>query len=115
MCEIRSRDSSVGIAMGYGPDGRGIGVLFPPGERDFLFSTASRPALGLHPTSCPMGTGGCFPGGKAAGDEAYHSLPSSYEVKNSGAIPPTLLASALSGAYLIKQGDNFTFTFLSVY
>jgi hypothetical protein len=47
---IKNRDNfkkirvgSVGIAMGYGMDGRGISVLFPVGVRDFFFSTAYGP------------------------------------------------------------------------
>jgi hypothetical protein len=39
-----SRDSSVGIATGYGLDDRGVGVPVPVGAR--IFSTSSRPALG---------------------------------------------------------------------
>jgi hypothetical protein len=47
----------------------------------------SRPAPG--PTQPhPMGAGGDFPGGKAAGREANHLPPTSAEVKNGGAIPP---------------------------
>jgi hypothetical protein len=57
-----SRDSSVGIATGYGLDDRGVGVRVPVGVKNFLFSTSSRPALGL--TSYPMGIGGSFPGVK---------------------------------------------------
>jgi hypothetical protein len=37
---------------------------------------------GSHPASYPMGTGGFFSGGKAAGSEADRSLPSSAEDKN---------------------------------
>jgi hypothetical protein len=48
-----SPDSSVGIAVGYGLDGRGDVV-----------ETGS----GAHPASYPMGTGGGFPTDKA--DEA---------------------------------------------
>jgi hypothetical protein len=33
----------------------------------FLFVTACRPTLGLIKASSPMGTGGSYPGGKAAG------------------------------------------------
>jgi hypothetical protein len=62
-----SRDSVVGIATGYGLDDRGVGVRVPVGVKDFLFSTSSRPALGPHPASYPMVTGGTFPGGKEAG------------------------------------------------
>jgi hypothetical protein len=32
----------------------------------FLLSTSSRPALGVHADSYPMGTAGSFPRGKAA-------------------------------------------------
>jgi hypothetical protein len=39
-----NRDSSVGIATGYGLDDRGVGVSVPLGSR--IFSTSSRPALG---------------------------------------------------------------------
>jgi hypothetical protein len=45
---------------------------------NFCFQTGS----GAHPTSCTMGTGGSFPGGKArSGRDADHSSPSSAEVK----------------------------------
>jgi hypothetical protein len=38
---------------------------------------------GVYPASCPMGTGGPFPGGKAQpGRDTDHSPPSSAEVKN---------------------------------
>jgi hypothetical protein len=40
----RSRDSSVGIATGYGLDDRGVGARVPVGS-NFIFSTSSRPAL----------------------------------------------------------------------
>jgi hypothetical protein len=53
----------------------------PSMVKNFLFSTLSRPTLGVHPTSYPMGTGGSFPGGKAAGADADHSPPTSAEVK----------------------------------
>jgi len=36
---------------------------------------------GAYPASCPMGSGGSFPGCKAVGVAADHSLPSSAEVK----------------------------------
>jgi hypothetical protein len=36
---------------------------------------------GAHPASYPKGTGGSFPGGKAAGPEADSSPPTSAEVK----------------------------------
>jgi hypothetical protein len=51
--QSRSRDSSVGIALGYGLDDRGFESRQGPGI--FLFTIVSIPALGL------------FPWGKAAG------------------------------------------------
>jgi hypothetical protein len=41
----------------------------------------SRPALGVHPTSYPMGNEGSFTGVKRPGREADQSAPSSAEVK----------------------------------
>jgi hypothetical protein len=46
--------SSVGIATDYGIDDRGAAVRVQTGSE-------------AHPTFYPMGTGGSFPGGKAAG------------------------------------------------
>jgi hypothetical protein len=60
--------SSVGIATGYRLGDRGRGRSSTPGRvKNFHFSTASRSALGVHPTSYPMATGSPFPGDKAAG------------------------------------------------
>jgi hypothetical protein len=64
------------------------GVRFLAGAKDFLFSTAPRPALGPHPASYPLGTGALSPGVKRLGREADHSPPSSAEIENGGAIPP---------------------------
>jgi hypothetical protein len=57
----------VGIATGYRLDGQGVGVRVPVISR--IFSSPRRPETGswVHPTSYPMGTGGSFSGGKAAG------------------------------------------------
>jgi hypothetical protein len=45
-------------------------------------STCVQIGSGAHPASCPIGTGGSFPGGKARpGRDADHSPPSSAEVK----------------------------------
>jgi len=48
----------------------------------FLFPTASRPTLGAHPDSHPVGTGGSFPRSKVARHEADHLPPSSANVKS---------------------------------
>jgi len=56
-----SRDSSVGIATGYGLDDRMIGSW------DFFLRHRVQTDSGAHPASYPMSIGGAFPGGKAAG------------------------------------------------
>jgi hypothetical protein len=64
---VRSRDSSVGIALGYGLDDRGSMVQFPAGAENFSLHHRAQNGSGAHPPSYPMGTRGSFPGGKAAG------------------------------------------------
>jgi hypothetical protein len=66
----------------------------------FLYSTASRPALG--PTRPPSQwvPGAVFLGVKRLGRETRHSPPSIAEVNN-----------AWSYTYLVKHRDNFTFAF----
>jgi hypothetical protein len=78
---FKSRDSSVGIAVGYGLDDRGSRVRFPAGTGNFSFHTAFRPALG--PTQPPIQwvPGAVSLGVKRPGREADHSPPSSAEVK----------------------------------
>jgi hypothetical protein len=83
MVVIRSRVSSGSIVSDYGLDDRAIGVRFPAGAKDCSSSLCVQTGSGAHPASCPMGTGGLFPGGKAwPGRDADHSPPSSAEVKN---------------------------------
>jgi hypothetical protein len=62
-----SRDSSVGIALGYGLDERGSRVRFPAGAENFSLHHRVQNGSGAHLASYPMGTKGSFPGGKAAG------------------------------------------------
>jgi hypothetical protein len=76
----RSRDSVVGIATDYGPDGRGVGVRVPVGSRIFT-SPIVQTGSGVHPTSYTMGTVVLLPGVKLPGGEVDHSLPTSAEVK----------------------------------
>jgi hypothetical protein len=52
------RESSVGRASGYGLDDR-------YGQECSLLHVQT--GYGVHPVSCPMGTGGSFPMGKAVG------------------------------------------------
>jgi hypothetical protein len=61
------RDSSVGIALGYGLDERGSRVRFPAGAANFSLRHRVKNGSGVHPASYPMGTRGSFPGDKAAG------------------------------------------------
>jgi hypothetical protein len=63
----KSRDSSVGTALGYGLDDRGSRVRFPAGAGNFSPHHRVQNGSGAHPASYPMGTRGSFPGGKAAG------------------------------------------------
>jgi hypothetical protein len=62
----RSRDSSVSIVSDYGLDNQAIGVRFPAGAKDFSSSLCVQTGSGAHPASCPMVTGGPFPGSKRA-------------------------------------------------
>jgi hypothetical protein len=75
--------SSVGIAAGYGLDGRG---WIPCRDKVFLFSIASGPAL--RPKSSPIQwvQSAISMGLKGPGREAEHSPPTSTEIKNGGAI-----------------------------
>jgi hypothetical protein len=63
----KSRDSSVGIALGYGLDERCSRVRFPVGAGNFSLHHRVQNGFGAYPASYPMGTRGSFPGGKAAG------------------------------------------------
>jgi hypothetical protein len=59
----------------------GSRVPFPAGAGNFSLHHRVQNGSGAHPASYPMDTRGSFPGGKAPGREADHSLPSSAEVK----------------------------------
>jgi hypothetical protein len=78
---LRRRDSSVGIALGYGLDDRVYRVQFPGGGWEF-FSSPLRPERLWGPASLLSNVyQGSFPGVKRSVREADHSLPSSAEVK----------------------------------
>jgi hypothetical protein len=66
---------SVGsIVSDYGLDDLAIGVRSPAGAKDFSSTLYVQTGSGAHPASCPMGTGGPFPGGEARpGRDADHS------------------------------------------
>jgi hypothetical protein len=73
----------------------------------FLFSTASRLALGPTQPSVEWVPGALSPGVKQQGREADHPPPSGARVKNGGAIPPLL--HVFMAWCLIKHKDNFSF------
>jgi hypothetical protein len=102
-----SRVSSGSIVSDYGLDDRAIGVRSPAGADDFSSILCVQTGSGAHPASCPMGTGGPFPGGKARpGRDADHS-------------PPLVLRSWMSRSYVSSppkrlhgvERDWFTFYF----
>jgi hypothetical protein len=64
---VKSRDSSVGIALGSGLDDRGSRVRFSAGAGNFSLHHRVQNGCGAHPVSYPTGTKGSFPGDKAAG------------------------------------------------
>jgi hypothetical protein len=86
---------SVGIKTDYGLEGRlsnrGRGKIF-------LFSTASRSALGPNQPPVQWVSGAVSPEVKRPGLEADHSPPSSAEVKNGEAIPPLSYMSSWHSA-----------------
>jgi hypothetical protein len=77
----KSRDNSVGIAVGYGLGDRGSRIRFPAGAGNFSLHHRVHNGSGAHPASYPMGTRGSFPGAKAAGTWSWPLTPSSAEVK----------------------------------
>jgi hypothetical protein len=79
--ENRSRDSVVGIATGYGLNGRGVGVRVPVEER--IFVSPCRPDRFWGPPNllCNGYRGALSPKVKWPGREADHSLPANAEAK----------------------------------
>jgi hypothetical protein len=63
---MKSRDSSVGIALGYWLDDRSSSFRFSAGAGNFSLHRVQN-GSGAHPASYPVGTRGTFHGGKAAG------------------------------------------------
>jgi hypothetical protein len=67
MSSFKSRDSSAGVALGYGLDDRGSRVRFPEEAGNLSLHHRVQNGSGAHPASYLMGTKGSFLGGKAAG------------------------------------------------
>jgi hypothetical protein len=55
------------MRLGYGLDDRGSRFRFLTGAENFSLHHRVQTGAGVHPASYPMGTGGSFPGDKAAG------------------------------------------------
>jgi hypothetical protein len=79
--DFDSRDSSVGIALGYGLEDRGPRVRFPPRAGNFSLHHRVQKGSGAHPASYLMGTRTLSLGVKRPEHEADHSPPSSVEVE----------------------------------
>jgi hypothetical protein len=77
-----SRDSSVGIATGYGLDDRGVGARVPIGSRIFSSPRRKRPVLGPNQPPIQWVPGAISPGVKRPWREDDYSPPISAEVKN---------------------------------
>jgi hypothetical protein len=63
---IRVLHQGAEIPTGHGLDDWMVGVRFPAGAGNFSLRHRVQTGSGAHPTSYRMGTGGSFPGGKAA-------------------------------------------------
>jgi hypothetical protein len=106
-----SWDSSVGIATGYGLDGREVGVRVL--VRSKMFSSPRHPDQFWGPPSLLFnGYRGFSPGIKRPGREADHSPPTSANVKNTWIHTSTPPYAFKRSAYLVKHRDTFTFTFM---
>jgi hypothetical protein len=80
---LYNANSSGSIVSDYGLDDQAIEVRSPAGAKDFSSILCVQTGSGAHPASCPIGTGGPFPGGKGRpGRDADHSPPSNAEVVN---------------------------------
>jgi hypothetical protein len=109
-----SRDSSVGIALGYGLDDRCSRIRFPAGAGNFSLHHRVQNGSGAHPASYPARTRGFSLEVKRPGREADHSPRTSAEVKVWGELylhSPNMLS--WRGAQL-KHRDNFTLPYLTL-
>jgi hypothetical protein len=83
------------------------GVRSPTEAEDFSSPLCVQTGSGAHPTSCTVGTGGSFPGGKARpGRDADHSPPSSAEVKKEQELyllSPNCASMERNGTTLVVQ------------
>jgi hypothetical protein len=78
---LERRDSSVGIATGYGLDDKRSRSSSPGKVKSFLLSTPSRPVLGSTQSPFKLVQGALSPGVKRPGRDVDHSPSISTEVK----------------------------------
>jgi hypothetical protein len=78
---VKSRDSSVGIALGYGLDDLGSGIRFPAEAGNSSLLHVSRTALGPNQSLIQWVPGTLSLGVKRLGHEADYSPPSSDDGK----------------------------------
>jgi hypothetical protein len=105
---------SVSIVSGYGRDDRAIGVRSSAEVKDFSSILCVQTGSGAHPASCPMGTGGPFPRGKARpgrdADHSPHLVPRSIMSRSYTSSHPTVLVAcsgtALALLYVQRQVIN---------
>jgi hypothetical protein len=97
------RDSSVGVALGYGLDDGGSSFRFPAWNGNFSFHHRVQKGSGAHPASHPMGTRGSFLWAKATGAWSW-PLVSIYcrGQRIRGAISPLPHTRSWRGAQLRK-------------
>jgi hypothetical protein len=105
---LKSRDNSVGIALGYGLDDQGSRIQFPAGSGNFSLHHRLQNGSGAHPASYPVGTRGSFLGGKAAEAWSWPLSPSSAEVEWVELYHHSPNTPSWRGAQL-KHRDNFIF------
>jgi hypothetical protein len=105
---MKSRDSSVGIALGYGLDDRGSRVRFPAGAGNFSLHHRVQNGSGAHPASYTMGTAALSPEVKRPEREVDHSPPSSAVVNNAWSYTSTPQYVFMAWC-LDKPRDNFIF------
>jgi hypothetical protein len=108
----KSRDSSVGIALGYGLDDRGSRVRFQAGAGNFSLHHRVQNGSGAHPASYPMGTRSSFSGGKAAGAWSWPLTSICAEVKEWVELYLHSPNTPSWRGVQLKHRDSFTFTFI---
>jgi hypothetical protein len=102
-----SRDSSAGIALGYGLEDRDFRVRFPATAGNLSLHCRVQNDSGAHPASYPMDSRALSLGEKRPGREADHSSPSSAEVKD--CVKLYLHSPIRLHGMVLKHRENFNF------